>query len=91
MIRNVVKEDNAIKKVVSNRFEEAFLLLYDPVIEINDLLLKTQLVIIIDILSKFDDLNNNRLRLRFKLRNELFYYINFDDKRKRLYIFNVFE
>ena len=29
--------------------------------------------------------------MRFKLRDELFYYTNFNNKKKRLYIFNIFE
>ena len=29
--------------------------------------------------------------MRFKLRDELFYYINFNDEKKKLCIFNVFE
>lgn len=31
------------------------------------------------------------MSLYFKLRNDLIYYINFDDDRKRLYIFNIFK
>ena len=29
--------------------------------------------------------------MRFKLKNELFYYTNFNDKKEKLYIFNIFE
>lgn len=40
---------------------------------------------------KFDDLVDDRLELRFKLRDELIYYTNFDDKRERLCILNALE
>ena len=29
--------------------------------------------------------------MRFKLKNELFYYTNFNDKKEKLYIFNIFK
>ena len=35
---------------------------------------------------KFDDFIDDRLKLQFKLRNELIYYTNFDNKRERLYM-----
>lgn len=39
----------------------------------------------------FDDLFDKRLGLRFKFREGLIYYTNFDDGRKRLYILNILE
>ncbi len=35
--------------------------------------------------------NSRRLSLRFKLRDDLIYYINFNDGRERLYIPNSLE
>lgn len=32
---------------------------------------------------------NKRMKLRFKLRNDLIYYINFDNNWEKLYIFNI--
>ena len=38
IIRNAIKKDNIIKKTILNRFKKVFLLLYDFVIKINNLL-----------------------------------------------------
>ena len=39
----------------------------------------------------FNKIFTRKIDLRFKLRNKLIYYINFDDERKRLCVFNIFE
>ena len=44
--------------------------------------------------QNIDDVDNIIIRwidIRFKLRNDLIYYTNFDNNKKRLYIFNIFE
>ena len=39
----------------------------------------------------FNDSEDNRIGLRFKLRDKLLYYINFNNDRERLYISNALE
>ena len=56
-------------------------------------MVKDYIIVIINInaisLKDVDDIK--RVNLRFKLRDDFIYYINFNDSRERLYIFNIFK
>ena len=74
-----------IEKIdASDRSEEISLSIYDSIIETEDLSKQSES----NIVELKDNLNNSRIDLRFKLRDELLYYTNFNNERERLYISN---
>ena len=83
---NVIQQ--IVKKTISNRFKIFLLFLHDFNTTKKNLLLQ---IFKFQFENFFEIFFNKRFELRFKLKNELFYYINFDDKKKRLCILNVFK
>ena len=81
----VLRVIKTIEKIdTSDRSKEISLSIHDPVIETEDLPKQSES----NVAESEDDLSNSRIDLWFKLRDELLYYTNFNNERKRLYILN---